>query len=81
MDNAPAVVLLRPRRLLGGGGPAGLWWPQSFAPDPVKSVYACLEEEQPCFLKHGSGMGIEKWQRRKELVKREEKYAAWSGQG
>lgn len=36
------------------------------APDPVRNVSACLEEEQPCFLKRGSVRGLEKWQRRKE---------------
>lgn len=65
MDNLPAVVLLRPRWLRGGGGLMAYCGP--------RSVYACLEEEQPCCLKHGSVRGMEKWQRRKEVgLEREE---------
>lgn len=65
LDNPPAVVLLRPRWLRGGGGLMAYCGP--------RSVYACLEEEQRCCLKHGSVRGMEKWQRRKEVgLEREE---------
>lgn len=32
----------------------------------IRSVCMCPEEEQPCYLQHGSMRSMEKWQRRRE---------------